>query len=83
MLDGLGIAVSSLALVYPGIIPLFKRSCVLNSRTSGFCTISPPRLLPSLKFVPTDPIESMPELSPLYLREPTLEQLPRRFAGGV
>ena len=62
-----------------GIIPRFKRPCVLNSRTSGFCTVS----IPSLQLVPMEPIEIMPELSPLWRRDPTLELEPLKFAGGV
>ena len=58
--------------------PLFSRPWVLNSLTRGFCTESPP----SLKFDPIEPIDTIPELSPLYLREPTLE-LDLKFAGGV
>lgn len=65
-----------------GIITLFKRSYVLNSRTRGFWTISP--IPPSLQLVPIEPMEIMPELSPLCLLDPTLDyDPPLKFAGGV
>ena len=72
-----------LCVVDEGIMvwPLLSRPWVLNSRTRGFCTISP--VMPSLKLVPIDPMDIMPEDSPLWRLEPTLELDPLKFAGGV
>ena len=38
---------------------------------------------PSLKLAPIEPIDIIPELSPLWRRDPTLELEPLKLAGGV